>query len=208
MRRLVPGLGAVALLAGCFARAGGDGDSPDAAGPLPIPDAAADAAPIVVDNACGVATDQGDVGTLAADARVRNQGSTSRKIYRLGAPTPRTENDPRPDVIFIELWENFGAFAGTTAHPGTFPIAGPELDYQTCGVCVFTLADVDDDNGATRILFATAGQVTVNAVGPAAGTAVSVEVESVVFQEVDQEFQPVGSNCPSPLQHGQLDGVI
>jgi hypothetical protein len=205
---------AVALTAGCGATVDGPGAElepvgPDAdEGPGPVP--TADAAPTVAaDNACGVAATQGDVGSLVAFAAVANQGDTDRLVYSLAAPTPATAGEAAPDVLYLELWDGYGAFRDGSVQPGTYMIAGEETSYATCGVCVFTLADLVSDNGPARILQATAGIAIVHAVGAAPGATVAVEVQDVVFQEVDaQEFQPVGSSCPSPLAHGRLDGVL
>jgi len=178
------------------------GSVPDAAPAGPI-----DAAP---DNACGVASTQGDLGTITAAGSVTSQGQQGLNIYSLIAATPDTAADPAPDAIYIELWDNYGAFLNGTARTGTFPISGDELSYQTCGVCVFTLADVDPNNGPTHLLLATGGSVTVNAVSTTLGGALSVQVQGVAFQEVDaQNFQPVpGSSCTSPVSNARLDGTV
>jgi hypothetical protein len=215
---LVGVVAAIALATGCAARAEGsfddDDDRPDADPGIfdepdarPLPDGAPAVAP---DNACGVAASLGDLGALTATAQLATQGQSSLRIYSLGAPTPATAQTATPDVVYIELWDNYGAFANTVAQPGTYVIAGPELSYATCGVCVFALADVTDMAGPARILQATAGTVTVHAVAAAPGAPLAVEVQGVQFQEVDPAmFQPVqGSTCTSPLAHGRLDGVV
>ena len=207
----------IALATGCAARAestGDDDDPPDGdPGTFDEPDAAAlpDAAPAVApDNACGVASTLGDLGALAATAQIGAQGDSGLRIYSLGAPTPATAQTATPDVVYIELWDNYGVFANSVAQPGTYVIAGAELSYATCGVCVFALADFAEMGGPARILQATAGTVTVHAVATGPGAPLAVEVQGVQFQEVDAAmFQPVpGSTCTSPLAHGRLDGVV
>jgi hypothetical protein len=213
-------VGVVAVLAaagGCAARAeladDDDGGGPDAGFVPDPPDAAPgpDATPAVApDNACGVASTLGDLGTLAATAQIQAQGQTALRVYSLAAPTPATAQAAAPDVVYIELWDNYGVFANGAAQPGTYVIAGDELSYATCGVCVFALADFQPMANPLRILQATAGTVTVHAVGTAPGAPLAVEVQGVQFQEVDAAmFQPVpGTSCTSPLAHGRLDGLV
>jgi hypothetical protein len=223
----VRNLGLVAVLvssAACFARvedgdgSGGGGpgggaddgssSSPDAS-PPPLPDAA----PAAVDNPCGVASDQGDIGTVAASGERRNQGSGGNGpyIYSLAAPTPGTAGDPKPDMIYIELWDGYGGFGSGVSRPGTYPITGDELSYETCGVCVFTLADVDPATGnPTRYLFHTAGSVEVIAVSATANSPLQVRALGVTFDEIQNAppYPPVpSSDCPSPLAAGQLQGT-
>jgi hypothetical protein len=202
----------VLVMAGCGAHVDNPGTDPPDGGDPRDRDAAPlapDAMTTVVDNECGVAETQGDIGELAALGERRDQGQPGRFIYALYAPTPATAADDEPDVIYIELWDDYGVFLGDRARPGTYAITGDELAYDTCGVCVFTLADVDPQDGANRILLATGGSVTVIEVSPVPGTPLEIELDDVRFREVDpQDFTPVGgSDCDSPLAHGRLDGT-
>jgi hypothetical protein len=215
---------ALALAGGCGARIDadpGNGGAPDARELSPSDDVDArvtpDGAPsgpadAAADNACGVPATQGDLGTLVAAAELREQGDNDNGeyIYSLAATTPASAAamDPQPDAIYVELWDNYGGFGDAPAAPGTYPIAGDELSYQTCGVCVFVLADVNDDGQANRILMAVSGTVTVLAVSPAAGSAVEVAIEDVTFTEVDDNFEPLASGCTSPIARGELDGTL
>jgi hypothetical protein len=207
------------VLVGCAARLGGgtteeSGLNPDAA-VVKVPDAAQqlpDAPSGVADNSCGVASTQGNLGNLTGQAGVATQGTTTAKVYFVGASTSLTATQATPDVLQVELWDGYGVFAGGAARTGTFSITGDETDYDTCGVCVLTLANVTN-NTPTKMLFATSGTVTVTTIGTAAGQTTQVTVSNASFVETvnvtDQGYQPVtGSNCPSPISNAGLSGTI
>lgn len=179
------------------------------------PDAAIDAVTVAADNACGVPDPQGELGTLSGLALVAPQSPTTNAapwIYAIGAPSPESAQQMVADWAYVELWDGYGAFTGASAHPGTFPITGDETSYDTCGICVFTLAN--DGNGsigsAAHLLLATSGTVIVHAVGATSGSPLQVEVQGATFQEIDPiSYAPVmTSSCPSQVSHVALDGVV
>lgn len=201
-------MGLLVVLAACGARVDSPGqpDADDDRDARSTPDAAPPDA--VADNACGVAAAQGDIGTVAAVGSAESVGD-GLLLYRLGAPTPMTATEAAPDAIYIELWDDYGVFLGDRVQPGTYAITGEELEYATCGVCVFTLADVANGE-ATRTLLATGGTMIIHAVGNEPGDPIDVEIVDVTFREVDPDngYDDVGSSCASPLDHGRLDGTI
>lgn len=209
----VLGLGLVVVLAACGARVDGDGlDPPDGtpsrpdAEPQPDPP---DATTVVPDNDCGVPESQGDLGTLVANGDARSQGGTTDFVFTLASYTPASADTPSPDAVYVELWDNYGVFAGRHATPGTYEITGEETSYATCGVCVFTLADLDGSGTASRILEATSGSITIYSVAPAMDAPLSIEVHDATFQEVSpQDYSPLASDCPSPLARARLDGSV
>jgi hypothetical protein len=210
------------LIAACEARLEGPGTldreglGPDAAVVTQGPDAAIaqpDAAPAVAaDNACGVASTQGNLGTLMGQSSVAQQGTTTSMIYSVGADSPLTANQMARDVIYVELWDGFGAFAAGPARTGTFTISGDETDYDTCGVCVLVLANYAN-NTAAKMLAATSGTVTVTSIGTAAGQTTAVTLTNISFTEIalqaDQTYQAVaGSTCTSPISNAALSGTL
>jgi hypothetical protein len=203
--------GLLVVLAACGARVDAP-DQPDAGGDdvdgRPTPDATPVPPDAVADNACGVAAAQGDIGVVAAVGSVESVGD-NELLYKLGAPTPATAMQAEPDVIYIELWDDYGVFLDDRVEPGTYEITGEELEYATCGVCVFTLADLAGGQ-PTRTLLATGGTVIIHAVGAEQDDPLEVEVLGVTFREVDPDdgYDDVGSSCASPLDHGRLDGTI
>ena len=164
------------------------------------------------DNECGVAANQGDLGTMTGVAGARAQSdTTTAQTYFVAAPTSLSAIQPIPDIINVELWDGYGAFANTTAHTGTFTISGDETDYDTCGICVLMAANLVNDTPA-RLLLATSGTVQVKSIATAAGETTEVEVEEASFVEItyvqDQGYQSVTtSSCPSPIKHGVVRGT-
>lgn len=210
----------ILLATGCYARLGGSADDsvrPDAdeQQQQQVPDAmrAPPDAAVAPDNVCGVATMQGDLGTLAGTAQAAiQQGTTNQTVRWISAPIPATAMDARPDYVQVELWDGYGPFAQGVAQPGTYTIAGNNADYRTCGVCVVIFADVDvmTDN-ATRLLVASSGSVVVRAAGSAAGQMLDVDVTAVSFVEADLETSaPVANppDCASPIAHVALASTI
>jgi hypothetical protein len=209
------------VLVGCSAQLGsgggasttGDDDqelAPDAA--VIQPDASPDATPIAADNACLVASDFGDLGDVRGTAYSELQDSASTlRVNWIEAPTPSSSMDA-PDVLAVELWDDFGVFTGTVAKAGTFQITGEEADYDTCGVCVLLLAN-NVNNTPAKMLLATSGTVTVTSVATATGQTTQVSVTNASFVEIEYDetngYQTVAtSTCPSPIEDVALSGTI
>jgi len=96
------------------------------------------------------------------------------------------------DGVAIDLWDGYGVFANGLA-PGTYTLAGDELDPATCGLCVNLYTDYDG-NAVTDFYFATGGTVTITSVDPLAAT-----LSDVTFQHVDSNGAPVGDGCTSHI---------
>jgi hypothetical protein len=196
----------VIFLAACGARIGGDGGDdndqrpdaslarqPDAAMQQQQPDAAT---PVVMDNACGVAQTQGDLGMLTGFAGTQLQeGSTTNRIRWVGSETAATASQATPDIVMVELWDTYGAFNGAAARTGTFTLTGADLDYDTCGICVLMLANVANNTPST-----TAGQMTQAKVTNASFVEIAVVNNDTV--------SVAGSNCASPISNVELRGTL
>ena len=185
------------MAAGCGAQLG-DGLGPaDASvgldalrryGDAPL-DAAPDGPPIAPDNACDVPSSQGDLGALTASAIVTGPAPF---IYDLEVTTPASAGAPAPDQIIVELWDGFGAFLNTTVAPGTYQISGDDTSYETCGICVLELANVDSSDTPTHMLIAQTGTVIVHAVGTTVGAELDAEVTDATFEEIDpSSYAPI-----------------
>jgi len=211
----------VIFLAACGARIGGDDTVDDLRPDASIsrqPDAAmqqqqVDAAvQTVMDNGCGVASTLGELGNLTGFAGQQLQdGSTTQRIRWVGSETAATSNQATPDVVMVELWDNFGSFSGGAARTGTFTLTAADKDYDTCGICVLMLANVANNTPAKTML-ATAATVTITSVGTNAGQVTQLAVTNATFTEiavVNQDTVSVaGSNCTSPLSHVDLRGTL
>jgi hypothetical protein len=211
----------VIFLAACGARIGGDDSvddlrpdaslarQPDAAMQQQQPDAAT---PVVMDNACGVAQTQGDLGTLTGFAGTQLQeGSTTNRIRWVGSETAATASQATPDIVMIELWDTYGAFNGAAARTGTFTLTGADLDYDTCGICVLMLANVAN-NTPSKTMLATSGTVTITSVGTTAGQMTQAKLTNASFVEIavvnNDTVSVAGSNCTSPISNVELRGTL
>ena len=147
---------------------------------------------------CKVPPSTGDLGAMTPGAtEQRNQPGSqgTRKLYR-------TYVDVGGDRFQIELWDQTGAFAGTTVHTGTFPLTGADADWNQCGVCAIAVGDT------TQPFIGTAGSVTVTAVG-GPGTTLAVSMDGVTFSEVDPTtFALESGGCSGTLAGVDLSGTI
>ena len=157
----------IAVIAACS----GSGDGDDTGG--------VDAAPAIdaVPRSCTVVEDLGQLG--ARDGTPAASGATGARILSVSM-TVASDAATR-DVVFVQLKGGKGAFAGRDPGPGTYALAGPELDYNTCGVCVTVIGDLVAGQGPTQFYFQRAGTVTItSATGSLVGSAANME-----FLELD-----------------------
>lgn len=205
----------IPVLAACGARLGSSevDQRPDAAAGQRVDGAVSlpDAAQMNVDNDCGIAANQGDLGLMIGTAGAQAQGTSTAQTYFVAAPTSLSAMQPIPDVISVELWDGYGAFANGMARTGTFTISGDETDYDTCGICVLMAANLVNNTPA-KLLLATTGTVTVTSIATEAGQTTEVEVSNASFVEItnvpNQGYEPVTtSSCPSPIMHGTVRGT-
>jgi hypothetical protein len=113
-------------------------------------------------------------------------------------------NDDR-DVVILELNEGRGAFSGRLA-PGTYELAGADLNYETCGLCVLLVADYADQ-GPTY--FATGGTVTLTSVeGRLAGTLEGITFDHVTIDERTHVSTKVDDGCRARLERMSFDDVL
>lgn len=108
---------------------------------------------------CTLAADLGSVdvvaGTIASAERRLDGG------IRLSLPV----GSDVTDRLTLELHPNEGTLGEIV--PGTYEIAGPELDYVTCGVCAYAETDMHPDSTgrfemATDYFWARSGSLVVH----------------------------------------------
>lgn len=106
-------------------------------------------------------------------------------------------------VLDILLADGLGAFSGGTVQPGTYVLAGDELQFATCGVCVRLLVDDRD------WYMATGGTVTIMSVSPRLTLSLTdVTFEHVTIDVMSAVSTPVGDGCTSAVQATDLDAVV
>ncbi len=155
--------------------------------------------------ACPLPASTPDTGALTATKTQMcnvpgSQGA--QHWYRLAATLP----SGAMDYIQVDLWDNKGAFAGSTVKPGTYQITGNDAAYATCGICVRGLGD--KGSAGQKEYFATGGTVTVTAVG-GAGQPLSATLSNLTLAEVDStSHAPVASGCTASVANTQVSGTV
>ncbi len=127
----------------------------------------------------------GHYGALGTKTGATTQGPTTSTIVLDGGP-------PR-DSFFLKLNAGDGVFAAGLAN-GSYTLAGADLDFSNCGLCVNIIADIVSMQGPTKFYFADAGMVTLTSTSPPAGT-----LSNVTFKEVTSGGAPVASGCVASI---------
>ncbi len=208
------------FLAGCPHRepwpVDGDGGSADARTTPPgPPDAdvviAVDARPRPPDasqpSSCEVPRMFGALGDVdgTAEASVPAAGQPADVIVFNG----RLDMGPTGDVLSLQLYRGFGVFSGGIT-TGTFAIAGQELDYATCGLCVLVYSDVVLPSGMPgQVYLATGGEVILTSVeGRLTATLSGIRLEHVTIDATTFESTPVGDGCETSIDSASIDEPI
>lgn len=129
-----------------------------------------------------------------------------------------TQGEPPPELLIIQLWDGFGAFEGGQIAPGDFTFSGPEVTVNTCGVCVFLLANAALVNGQLQFdkqYIATGGSITVEDIGERAGGEITGSyagtITDLTLSEVDPQSTDGGAlsgGCQSSIEEISWDAAI
>jgi hypothetical protein len=146
--------------------------------------------------------------------------------------TPMTAGDPafpavrmrapmsagaKPDIVIVELLAGFAPWGtGTAPLPpkaGTYPLTGPQLNYETCGTCVRARAAVESGTVDGGDFFVTGGTLVITEVGTKVGDKFTMELKDVGFEQVtyaDMTFHstPLGNNCKTKLTSATFTGTM
>lgn len=142
--------------------------------------AAADAAPGLDAGPCNVpAAGYGDVGMIemASAARVFDMGD--ERIRWIGTLEPGIAT---PDVLEVGLFAGFGAFESAAIAPGIYEIAGREIQYASCGVCVTLHGDYLSPG--RQLLMAQSGTLDITELGPSGAGAFRATFTDATFVRV------------------------
>lgn len=186
-------LAPVAFSLGLAACGGSDDDGPVVVGP----DAASsiDAAPV----ACTVSTNSfGNKGAITPSLCVQDPGqdtmSASDDVIIMRAPL---EAGSPFDELELDLFAGFGAFSNGFV-TGTFPITGDELNWSTCGLCVFVNTNRTDPMTYEDDYLATGGTVTITAInGTLTGSVSNLTFEHVTLSQ--EGSTPAGDSCTTAV---------
>ena len=146
---------------------------------------------------CGLAMNVGDISGSFMQTEVGVVPISSNPMSTLMNYTyffAVLNNDLNPDIFNAELYDGFGAFAGTTVQASMFPhtytiptddptAMGAPYDYQTCGICATIFTDLDMMNGyePTQGYVMTSGTINVMSVEPFAATITNGMLEEIVL---------------------------
>ncbi|HKE16927.1 MAG TPA: hypothetical protein VKB80_18770 [Kofleriaceae bacterium] len=210
------GLAACAALLGALPACGGDDDG------ISVPDSGSGSAGDA-SAGCPVEATVGPFDPLEMEAihftqPPADEGGEPDPSVRAISALGRIDggDGPPADLLFIELWDGFGAFSGGQLGPGDFTIAGDETNLADCGVCIYALGDAVP--GSDRIDFAkqyiaTSGTVTVDAAGTRAGNDINGNftgsLSGLTMIEIDQATgEPVSGGCETAIQSVSWDAPI
>ena len=126
----------------------------------------------------------GHYGALGTKSGTATLGPTSLSVVLDGGP-------PR-DTFFIKLNTGKGVFTGGLAN-GTYPLAGADLEFNNCGLCVNIIADIGM-MGPQKFYFADAGTVTLTGTQPPAGS-----LSNVTFKEYTSAGAIVPGGCVASI---------
>jgi hypothetical protein len=126
--------------------------------------------------------------------------------------------DATPDEFEIDLYEGFGAFgsagSGTgNITTGNFTLAGDDLSFQECGLCLQIYTDLGSDGSPTDLYFATGGTVDLTSVGTPTGSDVSTgtlagSLSNVTFAQWDGSDDVAIGSCTSSITSLSFSGTL
>jgi hypothetical protein len=115
-----------------------------------------------------------------------------------------TDADPI-DVLYIELYEQFGAFAGTDIKTGTFMLIEDDAAYSSCGACVTIGAKVSDA-GPEAYYSARGGTLTLTSVtGRLKGSLTDVMLSRVLTNEDGNPSDTPTYDCNTQIVSATFD---
>lgn len=183
-------LSSILISLGLAACGGDDG------GVNPVIDAArVDAASVDAPVACTVSTAMfGDRGAVVPSMCIQDPGQdpavTTDDVIIMRAPL---QTGSPFDELEFDLYAGYGVFTNGFV-PGTFQIAGDELQFFTCGLCVFVNSQRADPQTYVDDYYATGGTVTISSIaGTLTGTVSNLTFEHVTL--ANNETTPVGDGC-------------
>jgi len=129
----------------------------------------------------------------------------SGDIYQLSATLPADATAR----IKIELWDGYGAFAGGTAHTGTFQLGGSDASAATCGVCAYVTRGSSSETQSDYVaLLAVAGTIDVTQLGGVGGTVMANGTNLELAQIDPTTSMAVADGCTTMVEQASLTGTL
>ena len=113
------------------------------------------------------------------------------------------------DLISLELYPGMGAMTNGIV-PGTYPIAGEDLNYGTCGLCVRLMGDIDETTySVSAHYFITGGTLLIDQVeGALVATLTDATFEEVTINSQTYETTPVPDGCTTSMDSVAFNGSV
>ena len=139
---------------------------------------------------CGVPAVVADLGMRSGEANKESENGSD--FYELSVVV---EPGPPDDVLWVGLFQGYGAFKNQAPQPGTYTIAGEDANAEECGACI--ALDINaTDTSAERSLLAVSGQLTITSVNGS----VSGSAQNLVLQEYDlQSGEILPNGCTTSI---------
>jgi hypothetical protein len=116
--------------------------------------------------------------------------------------------DAKPDILFIELWEDAEPFIDSGFMPITLTLNGDQADVLSCGACVYIAADFESVNNINFNMTYT-GELVLEVVDATPGSGqVKGSLTDIMLREVTTSAEgqePVENGCRSELAGVQFD---
>jgi hypothetical protein len=114
---------------------------------------------------------------------------------------------PYRGLLAIELYDGYAPFDEGIKPVNNHVLAGDDLNFYTCGLCV-RLLEVDEEDNITKYYMATAGTVSVTSVvGRMTGSASGLSFEEVIIED-DFHSTPVPGGCQSTVTGVNFDEAL
>ena len=107
--------------------------------------------------------------------------------------------------LSIDIYDGLAPFNPDRKTLTNHVLAGDDLNYETCGLCLFVL-ELDEFSDTQRMYFVTGGTVTLTSVeGRLTGTASNLAFEEVTVDPDDYHTTPVPGGCKSSIKSVSFD---
>ena len=163
-------------------------------------------------NSCTVSTSNfGDKGNLAGNASF-DPGQAADASDDILTYAALLETSQPSDAIQVDLYAGFGVFSGAIT-PGTYQLAGDELNFATCGICVRLFTNVSSAGANDGTYMPTGGTLTITAAGTGVGGALTGSLSNLQFRHVNidpasGETTPAADTCSSALTSATFNATM
>lgn len=162
---------------------------------------------------CTISTPSfGAAGALTASAYFASDPNMPA-LYKISFTAPLEPTIPQ-DIFFFEVFTGYEPFgtstAPTPAIAGTYQIAGNQLQYADCSVCLTLGSNATADSYEDDFM-ATGGTVNITEIGDAVGENLNVTFSNLTFEQVtiaSSTSTPVGNGCTTSIESASFTAQL